>query len=853
VTSSVSSCPALPDKNDSTAACAGELTFPCSAAQRRAWFINALHPGTAALNIALRWELRGQFDPAILSQAFEIITGRHEILRTVFAEQDGEPFQKVAASFKVEVPVVDLTMEDEAMRLKKASEIGQEEARRPFNLGELPLLRLTLLRVAPDRAFLLVTAHQMVFDGSSIRLLFHELGTIAGALTENRPFDLPDLPLQYGDYCLWQKEYLASESLRAEADYWKGKLAGIPYFEVPPDHPRPARRSSRGEIVALTLPPDIGGRLEPEARRHNTTVFSFACAAATAMLQRFTDKQDVVFGTQISGRDDEDLENLIGVFINNLVLRFDAGGDPPFEELLLRVKDTVEDALIHQRMPFDKLVEILNPPRDPSRTPLISINFAVLNDDREPKRYGGFELSRQPSHATGSVYDLNFSLLRWPNGWRLALEFNPDLFEKSTAERMLDFLVAAFRLAAANPQARLSSLAPPARISKSQAAPAGGIDAARAPVLPPDGASASAQMSETETKMLAIWREILEVQDIGPGSNFFELGGHSLTAMRLAARIASTFGVKINVAALFEAPTLREFAALVASGKGATQPWNIVQIQPHGSKTPVIAINNTALYYNLSKELGADRPLIGIQLFDPEAPRKLDPRSIEEITADYVRLIRNARTHGPYILLGLCHAAVIAYEAAQQLTRAGEQVPLIIMADPWLPAYISGLPFLRRHVFLFAYRNHERLHRLGLGLREVFRGKQSLPQFLVTVGWVRKTKILKLAARLGLIKEPVYEEPDWENRWFLPHLHEARHNYEPHVTQATAAIFRSDDVITPFGDEAMGWSSLVKGRLALHRVPGWHQSIFQGEGCRLIASHLRPLLEEVDSKARAGS
>lgn len=819
------------------------MSFPCSAAQRRAWFINALHPGTAALNIALRWELRGRFDPSIIEQAFQIISGRHEILRTVFVEQDGEPVQRVAAHLKVKLAVADLTPGEEEERLKRASELCQQEARRPFDIGKLPLLRLTLLRLAQDHAFLLVTAHQMIFDGFSIRLLFHELGTLTQALAAGRPFQLPDLPLQYGDYCLWQKEFLASAALSAEAEYWKSKLAGATYFEVAPDYERPARRTSRGDIIAIMLPPDTGGRLEQAARRHNTTLFSFACAATAAMLHRYTGRSDVIFGTQIAGRDDEDLENLIGVFINNLVLRFDVSAELTFDEFLLRAKATVEDALIHQRMPFDKLVEILNPPRDPKRTPLISINFAVLNDDREPKRFGEFELSRQPSHPTGALYDINFSLLRWPDGWRLALEYNPDLFAKTTAQQLLDFLLAAFELAVSNPSARLSSLVPPARERPGPAAAPSSFAGPGAGSVP-----TGAEASETQAKMIALWRDVLGVAEIGPASNFFELGGHSLAAMRLVTRVASTFGIKINVAALFEAPTLREFTAIVLGGKGLTQPWNIVQIQPKGSKTPIIAINNTALYYNLAKEIGAERPVIGIQLFDPQAPRELAPRKLEEIAADYVRLIREARPHGPYILLGLCHAAVLAYEAAEQLQRAGEPVPLIVMADPWLPSYLDALPFPRRFLFRLCYWTHERWHRLGLGFVDVLRGKKPLSHFLDDFGPARRAKgrILNSTARLGLTSKPSFEEPDWENRWFLPHLNVARANYEPRATDNTVVVLRSNEPITPFAAADMGWKGLTKGRFFFHRIPGWHQSMFQGEAARLVAGHLRPLLEEVD-------
>ena len=211
------------------------------------------------------------------------------------------------------------------------------------------------------------------------------------------------------------------------------------------------------------MPLALGDKLEEAARNHNLTLFSFGCAVTAAMLHRYSGRTDVIFGTQIAGRDDLDLENMIGVFLNNLVLRFDASKDPTFEEFLARVNGTIQGALIHQHMPFHRLVGLLNPPRDPQRTPLICIDFNVLRDVMDHRSYGDFELTGQPSLSAGSLYDLNFFLVHWPSGWRLAVEFNTDLYERSTVEGMLEFLVTVFELAISNPKARLSTLARPVR------------------------------------------------------------------------------------------------------------------------------------------------------------------------------------------------------------------------------------------------------------------------------------------------------------------------------------------------------------------------------------------------------
>jgi thioesterase domain-containing protein/acyl carrier protein len=820
-----------------------ELSFPCSSSQQRCWFIHALGAGSSVLNIALRWELKGRFNASTIERAFQTIIDRHEILRTRFIEKDGELVQVVAARLDFHLSVVDLTAIPEGKRLDEAIALGRREAHVPFDIGQLPLIRVTLLRLSADHGILLLTTHEITFDGWCIRLLAHEFGTIAEALEANRAYVLPELPLQYGDYCLWQKEYFASVGFEAEIAYWKNKLAEAHYFEIVPDHERPAKPAHQGEILAASLPPALGNKLEDVARQHNLTPFAFGCAVIGAMLHRYTGETDVIFGTQIGGRDEVDIENLIGVFLNNLVMRFDASGDPTFTQFLARANGTVQEALIHQRMPFHKLVAVLNPPREPGRTPLISINFTVLRDLMDHKDYGGFYLNALPSLSTGALYDFNFYMVHWPQGWRIAMEYKPDLFERQTAERLHGFLMAAFEYAISNPDARLSSLDPPVRDRIARPKTIDGF-AANDASRPPPSAPPIVEPTEAETRMIAIWRDVLQVREIGPTSNFFDLGGHSLMAMRLMIKVASTFGVKINVMTLFLAPTLREFAAHVSRIETPPESWSIVQIQPLGDKTPIVAIENTMSYYNLARRIGTDRPFLGVQLYDPSIPRSLPPRDMNEIAADYVRLIREAQPHGPYILFGLCVAGVIAYEAAQQLRQAGESVPLVVMADAWAPGYFKRLPFIRR--FLFNCSN--RLNSVKRKCGRVLSGKQSMAEFLVSYELVRKSRIMDLAAALHLVSREKLGKDDWANQWFTLYLEEARGRYQASASVGNVVLLQSDEVVTHFADPKMAWSDLIKGRLVVHRVPGGHLDMFQDEGGDRTTEYLRSLLDEVDAE-----
>ncbi len=344
--------------------------------------------------------------------------------------------------------------------------------------------------------------------------------------------------------------------------------------------------------------------------------------------------------------------------------------------------------------------------------------------------------------------------------------------------------------------------------------------------------------------MMEIWRDILQVRDIGPTSNFFELGGHSLMAMRLMTKVANTFGVKINVMTLFQAPTVREFAAHVSRIETPVDPWSVVRIQSLGDKTPIIAIENTMSYYTLARRIGTDRPFFGIRLFDPSIPRSLPSRNMNEIAADYVRLIREARPHGPYILLGLCVAGVIAYEAARQLRQAGESVPLVVMADTWVPGYAGSLPFIRRFLWRCSYRLNSVKRKCGL----VLSGKQSVTKFLMSFGLVRQSRIMDVAATLHLVNLAKPGRDDWAIQWFNLYLDEARGRYLASASVGNVVVLQSDEVVTRFADPKMGWSDLIKGRLCVHQVPGGHLDMFQDEGADLTAEHLRPLLDQVDAE-----
>ncbi len=348
---------------------------------------------------------------------------------------------------------------------------------------------------------------------------------------------------------------------------------------------------------------------------------------------------------------------------------------------------------------------------------------------------------------------------------------------------------------------------------------------------------------ETEQRLARIWAELLEVERVGPGDNFFELGGHSLTAMRLVARVGSVFGVQIGVAAVFEAPTLRQLARRVSE---LEKPWQLIRLQPLGERTPIIAINNGMLYYKLSQKIGTDRKFLAVQLFDPNNPKPLPYRSLEQVAADYVEVIRAAQPHGPYILIGLCIAGLIAYEAARQLRLAGERVPLVIIADTWSPSYDMRLPF--PHAVLFNLHRRLNIHRNTLASFRALR----FDEFVASTRFAKWNRLIRTLVALGLIKN-LEEFTALANQdiWFQSDLMRARADYQASATTGDVVLLESNDLpLSRWSDQNMGWGDLVSGQLLHYRLPAWHDALLRDErSVDRIAAILRPLFDQVDTSA----
>ena len=415
--------------------------LPLSLVQQRLWLFNQLEPDSGAYNIYLVLRLRGSLDLAALEHSLNAIIGRHESLRTTFTLRDGAPIQVIAPARGAPVgadalPMIDLRALPEAEREAAARQLAATEVQRPFDLARGPLFRPRLLRLETTRHLLILTMHHVIADGWSIAVLNQELTTLYAAAVAGRPATLPELPIQYADYAIWQRQWLRGEVLQAQLAYWKEQLAGLPTLQLPTDHPHPPSPSFRGATYEFTLEPALNAKLAALSRRTGTTLFMTLLAAFQLLLARYTGQDDIVVGTTIANRTQVEVEPLIGCFFNTLVLRTRLDTRHPFLELLARVREVALGAYAYPALPFEQLVEALQPARDPGRQPLFQVLFELHT--MPPTDSALAELEVEPlgaEHGTAK-FDLSLVLTKRAAGLAGTLVYATDLFIPPTIERL---------------------------------------------------------------------------------------------------------------------------------------------------------------------------------------------------------------------------------------------------------------------------------------------------------------------------------------------------------------------------------------------------------------------------------
>ncbi|MEA2692843.1 MAG: hypothetical protein QOJ16_2230, partial [Acidobacteriota bacterium] len=414
-----------------------EGALSLSFAQERLWFLDQLEPGSAAYNLPAALRLSGQLDRAALAASLEAILARHEVLRTTFPATAEGPVQAIAPALAAGLPQADLSRLAAGEREGELARLAREEARRPFNLATGPLLRAALLRLAPAEHVALLTLHHIVSDGWSIGVLVRELGECYGALAAGRPPVLPELPVQYADYAVWQRLWLSGEVLGRQLSWWRERLAGAPaVLDLPADRPRPPVPSLRGGTVPVALPPALAQGVERLAQAASVTPFMVLLAAFAAVLNRLTGSEDLVVGSPIANRQQVETEGLIGFFVNTLALRMKVAGGSRFAALLAAVREETLGAYAHQDVPFERLVEALAPVRSLRYAPLFQVVLAVQNAALGALDLPGLRLDLLLAAGNTAKFDLTLALAPGSAGLQGTLEYSRDLFDRTTAWRL---------------------------------------------------------------------------------------------------------------------------------------------------------------------------------------------------------------------------------------------------------------------------------------------------------------------------------------------------------------------------------------------------------------------------------
>ncbi|MGZ4123356.1 MAG: amino acid adenylation domain-containing protein, partial [Tumebacillaceae bacterium] len=415
--------------------------LPLSFAQQRMWFMEQMGENGALYNMPVAMRLTGALDVTSLESSVNDLVARHEILRTTFGEQEGVLSQRITPSLHVPLHLIDLSsnvnqtatadIESEAAHLITA------EMESPFDLQIGPLLRVTLLRLQAQTHLLVVNMHHIISDAWSLGVFTRELTALYEAHVRGRQSSLQQLSLQYADFAVWQREYLQSDVLEQQLGYWKKQLAGeLPVSLLPTDRPRPAMQRFNGASQKRVLSPDLLADIQALGQREGTTLFMTLLAAFQTLLHRYSGQEDIIVGTPVAGRSHRELEGMIGVFINMLVMRTDFSGDLSSRELLRRVREVSLAGFAHQDVPFEKLVEELQPERDPSYSPLFQVMFALQNATFD-FALTGLDIQAEDFASPVSKYDLTLSAEESADGLALVWEYNTDLFDHSTVERMI--------------------------------------------------------------------------------------------------------------------------------------------------------------------------------------------------------------------------------------------------------------------------------------------------------------------------------------------------------------------------------------------------------------------------------
>jgi amino acid adenylation domain-containing protein/FkbM family methyltransferase len=663
---------------------------PLSAAQARMWFQHQLYGPSPVYNLPVVLRFTGALERDALVAAVADVVRRHEPLRTRYPEVDGVPWQEVL-DVVPETTVIEVGAEEELQR-----ELGAA-ANREFDLTRDIPARAWLFAVGPHEHTLLLLLHHIAADGWSLGPLRRDLAEAYLARCCGEAPAWEPLPVRYADYALWQAEMLAAQDDPAsiagrQAAYWRWALDGVPQRLELPARPQPGKPGHEGGWVPIELPPDLQAVVRQAAAVGQASMPMVLRAVLAVLLGRLCAATDIPIGGVTAGRADAAVHDLVGFFVNTVVFRYDLAGAPSFDELLGRVREVDVAAYDHQDLPFNRVVEIVNPVRTNARHPLFQVMLAFEQETGDEFTVPGLDVTSMVAGLDTAKFDLNFSFTERQDELIGALMFAVDLFDRATAQRLAEQYTRLLRALLTVSHLPITEVDVSGDDSLGQLPVT--TDSSRNRRRPPaprrrTGTASRAPRSPREELLCELFGEVLGVERVGPDDNFFELGGHSLLAVRAVAQIRSVLGVRVAVHDVFDAPTAGELVGRIEREIGA-ETGPLLRIRD-GDGPPIFFIHPGAglswCYYPFVKHL-RNVPLYGVHAPGLTGRLSAEP-TLAELARGCVEILRLVRPAGPYRLVGWSFGGNLAHEMAVLLREEGEAVDLLAVVDGYPHAGVA--------------------------------------------------------------------------------------------------------------------------------------------------------------------
>lgn len=682
------------------------FVLPASYAQEQLWFFEQMQPESPVYNLVFGYRLTGPLDLDVLKRCLDELIRRHETLRTTFSKQDGKPVQVVHPPFSLSIPLVNLASSPLEDRLRLGLQEAKNEGARPFNLTEGPLFRVKLIRLENLDHLLIFNVHHIVFDGWSADILLKELTQLYRSFSHGMPSPLPELTLQYADFAYWQKAEMGEKEIEDRISYWEEKLKPEPpRLELPTDNPYSATQTFSGAIETFSLPQPTTKRLKVLGEEEGASLFMVLLAAFKLFLHRYTGQTDLASGVAVTSRNRSELEGMIGYFVNQLVVRTDISGMPSFRELIQRVRKEFLES-VHHDIPFGKLVEHLKPERIANHNPFFQVMFLFEDESDQQKELApGIEMEPLEIDNGTAKFELALRFKNDRDSLIGELEYNSDLFRRDSIQNMIEHLIILLKHATDHPDQSVASLPILTENERHLFLKERSKESFRYPDLrlvhqliqeqaerTPDvvavvgeqGRFTYGELNRRANQLAHYLRIPTHFIFMDTFPTHKNIGGHSLKAVELLDAIHEAFEVELPLTILFQKSTVMELCDYIRDEVPLGGEILVCMQRGDGSEAPFVMIHpgggGVLCYYDLTKALGSDQTVYGIQAVGYESG-ETPLTNIHEMADLYVERLYEELPRGPYRLLGWSFGATVAYEMTRRMEKKGEKVEFLGLLD----------------------------------------------------------------------------------------------------------------------------------------------------------------------------